>query len=131
MIVEEYIKTNGMTQGEFAKFLGVSYATINRHIRLGTQFNKPHVVDKLSELGIEVERFRAKGKYALSEYIYQEKLHIDQYPIGEIYCYSIERVNEVTNYLNKRRIGYYTRYTDYCWIIKYDATYREESWNVK
>ena len=126
MTVEEYIKTNGMTQKEFAKLLGVSYPTINRHIKLGTQFNKPHVVDKLSELGIEVELFRAKGKYALSDFLYQEKLHIDQHPIGEIYCYSLERVNEVTGYLNKRRISYYTRTTHYCWIVKYDSNLRSD-----
>lgn len=125
MTLEEYLEKSKMTHKEMAQLLGVTSQTIKRHIQLGTRFNKPEVVHQLTGLGIDVELFRPRGKHSLSDFIYQEKLHIEKHPKDEIYCYSIERVNEVTSYLNRRRISYYVRSTDYCWVVKYDTTYKE------
>ncbi len=128
MTLEEYLGKTKMTQKEMAQLLGVTPQTIRRHIQLGTRFSKPKVVHQLTELGIDVELFRPRGKHALSEYLYQEKLYIEAHPKGEIYAYSLERVNEVRGYLNRRRISYYVRMIEACWVIKYDTTYKEGEW---
>ena len=126
MTVKEYLDLNQMTQTEFARQIGVTIVTVNKHLKLGTKFRDKKTVSKMRALGIDVELHQAIGKQALSEFIYQEKLHIEEHPIGEIYCYSLERVNEVTQYLNRRKISYYMRSIHDYWMVKYDTTLRSD-----
>lgn len=126
MTLEEYLKCNQLTQTAFAKEIGLTVHAINRHLRRGTKFKEKSIVLKMQELGIDVEVNRPLGKRVISDFLYQEKIFIKENPIGEIYCYSLARVDEVTSYLNERKISYYMRPTDYCWIVKYDTTLRSD-----
>lgn len=133
MTVQEYVKKNNMTMKDLSKIVGCSSATIYQLAKGGRRITNKAFAAKLTELGIDFEVYdlsRDRSKKRLTDFIYQEDLHIRESPIGEIYCYSLERVNELTKYLNEKKIFYHVRSKDGYWIVKYDRTLKEEEWIV-
>ena len=91
----------------------------------------------MKELGIEVrihdtrtQGQKKKPKESRDDYLYQEKLQISRFVREDIYCYSLKKVNELTKYLNEKKVCYYVREVDGYWIVKYDRTLKEEEWIV-
>lgn len=126
MTIREWINKNNSSQRELAKIVGCSVNTIY-HITNGRSVTKEDIANKLTELGIEFKRYNPKKRgQKLPDFLYQENLHINECPIDEIYCYSLERVNEVTKFLNEKKICYYVRAEEWYWTIKYDVTLKDE-----
>lgn len=133
MTVQEYVKKNNMTMKDLSEIVGCSSATIYELAKGGRRITNKAFAAKLTELGIDFEVYdfaKGRNKKRLTDFIYQEELHIRESPIGEIYCYSLERVNELTKYLNDKKICYYVRAKEDYWIVKYDRTLKEEEWIV-
>lgn len=126
MTIREWVNKNNSSQRELAKIVGCSVNTIYS-IAKGRSVTKEDIANKLTELGIEFERYDPKKRSTkLPDFLYQENLHINECPIDEIYCYSLERVNEVTKFLNEKKICYYVRAEEWYWTIKYDVTLKDK-----
>ena len=70
--------------------------------------------------------YEKKNSY---DFMIQEKTLICYEKKGEIWCLNLNHLNQITQYLNRRRISYYVRPVeqDY-WLVKYDKTIEEEEW---
>mgnify|MGYP000025442813 CR=1 FL=1 len=137
MTIKEYLEENKMTYKVLAELVGCSQATITNAVKYGKGLRKQSVIDKLKELGIEVrihdtrtQGQKKKPKESRDDYLYQEKLQISRFVREDIYCYSLKKVNELTKYLNEKKVCYYVREVDGYWIVKYDRTLKEEEWIV-
>lgn len=137
MTIKEYLEQNKMTYKVLSELVGCSQATISGVVKHGKGIRDKRIINKLNELGIEVveakpsdNKFKPKTKEGVTDYLYQEKLHINRFVRDDIYCYSVNKVNELTKYLNEKKICYYVRAEDGYWIVKYDKTVKEEEWIV-
>lgn len=126
---KEYAEKNNISMAELAKIVGCSVSNIYRLDKGSRGVGNKQIAAKLTELGIYYKPYyRGDKSKKMSDFIYQENLHIEECPIGEIYCYSIDRVNEITKYLNNKKICYYVRAEQWYWLVKYDATLNAEEW---
>lgn len=133
MTIKEYLEQNNMTYKVLSELVGCSQATISS-AKQGKAVSE-RVAAKLNELGIEVAVAKPSGKKRKpkvmpTDYLYQEKLQINRLVRDDIYCYTLMKVNELTNYLNEKKICYYVRAEEGYWIVKYDRTLKEEEWMV-
>ncbi len=134
MTVKEYIEQNNMTCKALSEIVGCSQATISSAKR-GKGIRDKRFINKLKELGIEVVVAKPSGekrkvRESMTDYLYQEKLQISRFVREDIYCYSVNKVNELTEYFNEKKICYYVRAKDGYWIVKYDRSLKEEEWVV-
>lgn len=134
MTIQEYVEKKGITYKELAKLVGCSQATITSIVKHKTAVKKESVIQNLEALGIDVKEYdpfdrRGYEKGESYDFMVQEKTLICCEKQGEIWCLSLKRLNQITQYLNRRRISYYVRPVeqDY-WLVKYDKTIEEEEW---
>ena len=135
MTIKGYLEQNKMTYKVLSGLVGCSQATISGIVKHGKGIRDKRIIAKLNELGIEVKVYKPvvkkyKAKESMVDYLHQEKLHISRFVRDDIYCYSVNKVNELTKYLNEKKICYYVRAEDGYWIVKYDKTVKEEEWIV-
>lgn len=131
MTIKEYVEKNHMTYTELAKLVGCPLSAITNIVKRNTAIKDVNRVKKFKELGIEVRAYNPKlnkKKESGTGYLYYEKIQVAKSRIDEIYCYTVEKVNAVTGYLNQRGICYYVRCKEGYWIVKYDRTIKEEEW---
>lgn len=131
MTIKEYVKAKGMTYAELAKLVGCSGYTISTIANRNTAVKDSNYLRRFEELGIEVKAYNPKLNKKREVgvcYLYYEKLQIASVKIGDIYCYTLDKLNAVTQYLNGRRICYYVIPKDDYWVVKYDKTIKKEEW---
>ncbi len=131
MTIQEYVEKYRITYGKLAELVGCSNYTISTIANRNTAVKDSNYLRRFKELGIEVKAYNPKlnkKKESGTGYLYYEKIQVAKSRIDEIYCYTVEKVNAVTGYLNQRGICYYVRCKEGYWIVKYDRTIKEEEW---
>ncbi len=120
MTLYEYFTKVNMTKTEFLRHLGIEYKDVDHLLKGGTT-KKEEVIDKLKLLGIEVPTTINKEREPCYKFMTQEKRNINRTIRGDIYCYYKKHIDQITQYLNQRRIAYYVRpLGDNVWHVKYD-----------
>lgn len=120
MTLMEYFEKMNMSKAELARHLDIDYNDIN-HLLTGRSTRKKEVIDKLKQIGIEVPDLIKKEKDPSYCFLSQEKRNINHSTKGDIYCYYKKQIDQITEYLNRKRIAYYVRpLGDDVWHVKYD-----------
>ena len=134
MTIKEYVEKKGITYKQLAELVGCSQATITSIVKHKTSVKKESVIKNLEALGIDVKEYdpydrKGYEKKNSYDFMIQEKTLICYEKKGEIWCLNLNHLNQITQYLNRRRISYYVRPVeqDY-WLVKYDKTIEEEEW---
>ncbi len=131
MTIQEYIEVNCLSYKKLAELIGCSTTKITDIARYGAAVKNEEYLKKFKELGIDVRVYTPKTnkkKESGTGYLYYEKMQVAISRIGDIYCYTLQKVNAVTQYLDKRGICYYVKHKDDYWVVKYDRTIEEEEW---
>lgn len=131
MTIKEYLERNHMKNTELARLVGCSPATITSILKYDTAVRNPEHFKKFKELGIETRAYDPnanKKKESGTGYLYYEKIQVAMVRRSDIYCYTLGKLNAVTQYLNGRRICYYVIPKDDYWVVKYDKTIKKEEW---
>lgn len=131
MTIKEYVEIHQMTRKSLANLVGCSESMISQLVNHDVPVRKKSTLKKLRELGIEVKEYERPKKYKEKkeqDYLFTEKVQIQQEILGNIYCYSSYKLDQVKELLNKRKICYYVIHQKDYWAVKYDKTIEEEEW---
>lgn len=131
MTIKEYLKKNHMTNSELAELVGCPTATITRILKFDTAVKNLEHYKRFKELGIEVRAYDPKAnrkKESGTGYLYYEKMWVSRTLTDDIYCYTPQKLNAFTEYLEQRGICYYVVAKEGYWVVKYDRRIEEEEW---
>lgn len=125
MTVEQYIESNGMTQKAFCQLTGIPMSSLSNYLtqngNISTKYAK-----RLKELGIEYDAKSEKRMNGFDHFKAMVQYTVNGTNLKDtFYCYSEEQINYMTEYLNKKKIAYYSYLKDYYWVVKYD---KREEW---